>query len=148
MARDTATIGVVQNHPPLPPGVANVALSAATARSQVATSWQPAAVAMPCTCATTGCGTRWIVRMKSSQTANSLRIASRPRSAMSAKSWPEENTGPAAASTIARTSSRSASEQSAAVSSSRCASESALRRSGRFMVITPRSASRETKMSR
>ena len=35
--------------------------SAATARSQDATSWQPAAVAMPCTSAITGCGTRWII---------------------------------------------------------------------------------------
>ena len=38
------------------PLVAKVALSAATARSQVATSWQPAAVAMPCTLAITGWG--------------------------------------------------------------------------------------------
>jgi len=45
--RATATSGVWQNSPPLPPGMANDALSAATARSQVATSWQPAAVAIP-----------------------------------------------------------------------------------------------------
>jgi len=32
----------------------------ATARSQLATSWQPAAVAMPCTCAITGLGWRTI----------------------------------------------------------------------------------------
>jgi len=46
-ARVSATIGVEQNKPILTPGVANRASSAATARSQVATSWQPAAVATP-----------------------------------------------------------------------------------------------------
>jgi hypothetical protein len=38
MLRDTATSGVWQNSPPLPPGIANAADSAAIARSQVATS--------------------------------------------------------------------------------------------------------------
>ena len=47
--RATATNGVWQNQPPLPPGVAKPASSDATARSAVATSWQPAAVANPCT---------------------------------------------------------------------------------------------------
>ena len=46
-ARVSATIGVEQKRPILTPGVANRASSAATARSQVATSWQPAAVATP-----------------------------------------------------------------------------------------------------
>ena len=54
--RDSATIGVEQNSPMLTPGVQNVASSAATARSQVATSWQPAASAVPCTAAITGFG--------------------------------------------------------------------------------------------
>jgi len=36
--------------------VAKLAASDATARSQLATSWQPAAVAIPCTAATTGFG--------------------------------------------------------------------------------------------
>ena len=45
MLRATATSGVWQNRPPLPPGMANPAVSAATARSHVATNWQPAAVA-------------------------------------------------------------------------------------------------------
>jgi len=58
-ARDSATIGVEQNSPILTPGVAKRAASAATARSQLATSWQPAAVAMPCTRAITGLG-RWV----------------------------------------------------------------------------------------
>src|SRR5699024_12092806 len=42
--RDSATIGVEQNRPILTPGVANLAEAAATARSQLATSWHPAAV--------------------------------------------------------------------------------------------------------
>ena len=49
--RATATSGVWQNRPPLPPGMAKPASSAATARSHVATSWQPAAVASACTLA-------------------------------------------------------------------------------------------------
>ena len=44
--RDSATIGVEQNRPILTPGVANLAACEATARSQLATSWQPAAVAV------------------------------------------------------------------------------------------------------
>ena len=57
-ARETATPGVVQNNPIWTPGVAKEAVSAAMARSQEATSWQPAAVAKPCTCAITGWGSR------------------------------------------------------------------------------------------
>src|ERR1035438_2193590 len=53
-ARLRATIGVVQKSPILTPGVANAAWSEATAKSQVATNWHPAAVAMPCTSAITG----------------------------------------------------------------------------------------------
>ena len=49
--RARATPGVVQNRPICTPGVAKAADSAATARSQVATNWHPAAVARPCTCA-------------------------------------------------------------------------------------------------
>ena len=54
--RDSATIGVEQNSPISTPGVAKLAASEATARSQLATSWQPAAVATPWTAATTGFG--------------------------------------------------------------------------------------------
>ena len=60
IARVSATIGVVQKSPIFTPGVAKAASSAAIARSQVATSWHPAAVAMPCTSAITGCGMDWI----------------------------------------------------------------------------------------
>ena len=54
--RDSATIGVEQNSPISTPGVAKLAVSEATARSQLATNWHPAAVATPCTAATTGFG--------------------------------------------------------------------------------------------
>ena len=54
--RDSATIGVEQNRPICTPGVAKRAVSEATARSQLATSWQPAAVATPSTAAITGWG--------------------------------------------------------------------------------------------
>ena len=60
MLRATGTAGVWQNQPPLPPGSAKLADSAATARSQVATSWHPAAVAMACTRAITTWGTSWM----------------------------------------------------------------------------------------
>ena len=70
-ARETGTIGVEQKRPIFTPGVANFAPSAATARSQAATSWQPAAVAMPCTLAITGCGSRWMHSISSVQTSNS-----------------------------------------------------------------------------
>ena len=56
IVRATGTIGVEQNSPMLTPGVANRASSDAIARSHAATSWQPAAVATPCTLAMTGCG--------------------------------------------------------------------------------------------
>src|SRR5438477_1897875 len=45
--RDSATAGVEQNSPTSMPETAKRAVSAAIARSQAATSWQPAAVAMP-----------------------------------------------------------------------------------------------------
>jgi hypothetical protein len=54
--RDSATMGVEQNSPMLTPGVQKRAVSAATARSQEATSWQPAALASHATSAMTGLG--------------------------------------------------------------------------------------------
>jgi len=47
--RDRATIGVKQNSPICTPGVLKLAVNATIARSQLATSGQPAAVAMPVT---------------------------------------------------------------------------------------------------
>ena len=72
-ARDTSTIGVEQNRPIFTPGVANQVPSAATARSQAATSWQPAAVATPWTLAITGWGTACTVSMSTVQASNSSR---------------------------------------------------------------------------
>jgi hypothetical protein len=54
--RDRATIGVEQNRPIFTPGVLKRAVSPAMARSQLATSWHPAAVATPATSAITGLG--------------------------------------------------------------------------------------------
>lgn len=59
-ARPIATPGVEQNSPTLMPGVAKVDFSVATAISQLATNWQPAAVATPFTIAMTGTGRSWI----------------------------------------------------------------------------------------
>ena len=73
MARDKATIGVVQNRPIFTPGVANRASSEATARSHVATSWQPAAVAMPGTSAITGTGIPWTVSISSTHVSKTKR---------------------------------------------------------------------------
>ncbi len=59
--RARATPGVMQNRPTLIPEVPKRASLEARARSLVATSWQPAAVAMPWTRAMTGCGSRVMV---------------------------------------------------------------------------------------
>ena len=56
IARVSATIGVEQNSPIFTPGVANVASLEAITKSHEATNWHPAAVAIPCTRATTGWG--------------------------------------------------------------------------------------------
>ena len=143
MLRAMATIGVWQNQPPLPPGAANAASSAATARSQEATSWQPAAVASPCTRATTGCGTVSISCMSSVQSSSSRRTAARSAPATSAKSCPALNTGPFPARMIPAASLSPASVN-AVVSSCRCAADSALRRCGRFIVIAVNGPSRST----
>jgi hypothetical protein len=62
---------VEQNSPIFTPGVANHAVSDATARSHDATSWQPAAVAGPCTLAITGWASSWIASIVSVQAPNS-----------------------------------------------------------------------------
>ena len=69
--RDSATAGVEQNSPTLIPDTANRALAAATAMSQDATSWQPAAVAIPCTRAMTGTGSAARLCITRLQVANS-----------------------------------------------------------------------------
>ena len=54
--------------------------SDATARSQLATSWQPAAVAMPCTSAITGLGCRTMVCISREHWVNRAAKAARPLS--------------------------------------------------------------------
>ena len=80
----------------LTPGSAKRALSAATARSHIETSWQPAAVAMPCTRAITGCGSR--VRVTISRLHSSKSAACQPSSPVwariSFRSWPAQNPRP------------------------------------------------------
>ena len=72
-ARLSATIGVEQKRPIFTPGVAKRASCAATARSHEATSWQPAAVAVACTCAITGCGMFCSVSISRVQASKSSR---------------------------------------------------------------------------
>ena len=145
MLRAMATIGVWQNQPPLPPGAAKAADSAATARSQLATSWHPAAVASPCTRAMTGCGTDWIRLISSVQVRSSRRAACRSALATSAKSCPALNTGPAPARMMPAASLLPVSAKPS-MSSRMCASESALRRCGRFIVIVVNGPARSTRM--
>ena len=129
-------MGVVQNRPMRTPGVAKAAWSEAMARSQVATNWHPAAVAIPCTSAITGCGMAWIFIISSLHTSNRRRYSLMSRPTISERSWPEQKTLPAAARITARTvrSRPMASRQS--ISSSISSSDSALRRCGRFNVTT------------
>ena len=54
------------------PLVAKLALSAATARSHCATSWHPAAVAIPCTRAMTGTLSLWMVNIMRLHCANNF----------------------------------------------------------------------------
>ena len=137
IARLTATMGVEQNSPIRTPGVPKTAVDAATARSQVATSWHPAATAVPCTAAITGWGTSWTAVIISVQTANTSRSSSRVRPTISRRSWPAEKAGPAARTTIAPTSGVAASSRSSAVKTVIVATDSGLRCAGRSSVSTP-----------
>ena len=71
MLRSSGTLGVEQNRPKLTPLTAKLASVDATARSHCATSWQPAAVAMPCTRAITGTGSFWMASIMRLHCANS-----------------------------------------------------------------------------
>jgi hypothetical protein len=146
MFRLTATMGVEQKSPIFTPGVANVAFSEATARSQVATSWHPAAVAIPWTAAMTGWGTRWIVCISRVQMSNTARSSWSERSISSFRSCPAEKAGPVARTTMARTSGRALWRSSCSVSSAIRAVESALRCCGRLRVM--RTAGRASSTSR
>ena len=140
--RLSATIGVEQNRPILTPGVAKRASSLATARSQLATSWQPAAVAMPLTAAITGFGDRTMASIMSEQAASVLAKKARPRSGSlrcavsSLRSWPEEKAVPAPVMTMARKASDPPISLTADVSAPISSSDSELRASGRFSVST------------
>ena len=94
MARVSGTIGVEQNRPMRTPGVAKRAPVSAMARSQLATSWQPAAVATPCTLAMTGCGIDCTVVISDAQVSNSSAASSPSQATSSVRSWPAENAGP------------------------------------------------------
>ncbi len=69
-ARVRATIGVEQKSPIFTPFTPKRVPWAATAMSQEATSWQPAAVAMPWTSAITGWGRAGIACMTAAQREN------------------------------------------------------------------------------
>ena len=102
--RASATLGVEQNRPKLTPLTANLALSAATARSHCATSWQPAAVAVACTLAITGCGSDTIDTIMRPHFWNSASIRSCvPSAPISFRSWPAQKPRPRAAITTTRT---------------------------------------------
>ena len=103
MLRPTPTAGVVQKTPTFTPGNAKRAPSAATARSHIATSWQPAAVAMPCTRAITGCGNVVNDIINALHSANSCCCHARSGWARSSfRSWPAQNPLPSAPSTTQR----------------------------------------------
>ena len=147
-ARVSATIGVVQNRPIFTPGVAKRASAAATARSHEATSWQPAAVAIPCTSAMTGCGIDWIVSMTSAQVEKSCWKNASSRPIISLRSCPALNAGPLARTTATRSSRSAPMARKDSSNSCRCSSESALRRSGRSIVTNAIGPSRSTEMLR
>src|SRR5262249_34286865 len=138
--RESATIGVEQNRPILTPGVAKWAADEATARSQLATSWQPAAVATPCTAAITGCGRRTICCIAELQALMTCVKKARPPSGSarcavsSLRSCPAENAGPSAAITTPRTDLSAAMAVRASASAPIKASDRLLRAAGRFRV--------------
>src|SRR5215471_13112744 len=133
--RDTPTPGVVQKIPLLMPGRANCATSLATARSHIDTSWQPAATAVPCTRAITGCGRRTsesIARLHCSKSAFCHFLAG--CSLISRRSWPAQKCFPAPASTTTLTASSSASRSSSFWSAASIAVDSGFMRSPRLSV--------------
>ena len=96
IARESATAGVEQNNPILIPGVAKLASSAATIRSQVAANWQPAAVAIPCTSAITGNDSPRIICIACVHSANNDSRSASVASTISRRSCPALKAGPSA----------------------------------------------------
>src|SRR5665213_2573533 len=136
IARVSATIGVVQNRPIFTPGVANFASLEATARSHVATSWQPAAVAIPAISAITGWGIACSVSISRTHVSKTVRYSSTLRSSISRKSCPALNTGPTPRRIATRAERSAPIASKAAISSRITSSERALRFSGPFRVTT------------
>src|SRR5712692_6741834 len=134
--RATPTAGVEQKTPMLTPGIANDALSDATARSHMETSWQPAAVAMPCTRAMTGCGISVIFIIIRLQSSKSLvcQAWSSECARISLRSWPAQNPGPVPASTTTRAAGSAPTSASATSSAAIISRERGLKRSPRFRV--------------
>ena len=143
--RETATPGVAQNSPKLTPEVAKRASVEATARSHAATSWQPAAVAMPCTRAITGCGMRVMLIItlqqlsKSEPTNSCVRLAN-----ISLRSCPGQKALPLAAMTTTRMAGLAAISSSAACSAASISIDNALNCLGRLSVsvVMPRASLR------
>ena len=135
-ARSTGTIGVEQNSPMLTPGVANRASSDATARSQAATSWQPGRgrdAVHP-----RDDGLRDLVQPGHDPHARREQLLVEAGVAV-VRSSPRgrdrrRTPGPAPSITTTRTSGSAATRSRASSISCMIASESALRRSGRFRV--------------
>ena len=145
--RDSATMGVEQKRPMLTPGVANLAVSDATARSQVATSWQPAAVAMPSTAAITGFGQRRSDCMNVAHSRIKSSVKPRPPSGSSRcsvsslRSCPAQNAGPLPAMTTARIPASAEAASIAPCSAASIALDRLLRASGLARVSTRTPAS-------
>src|SRR5882724_5279642 len=145
--RATPTPGVVQKIPLLIPGSANCATSLATARSHMATSWQPAATATPCTRAITGWGRRTSESIISLHCSKSAFCQDLPGCArISRRSCPAQKCLPAPARTTSFASSSFATRSSSACSAESIAVESGFIRSPRLSVkvATPSLSSRST----
>ena len=130
------------------PEVAKRASSAAIARSEPATSWHPAAVAMPCTRAITGCGISAMRRIKPTHFWNSCRCQAWSWLArISLRSCPAQKLAPLPARTTTRALLLSPTASSSATSASIIASESAFSCFGRFKVklVTPSLSERSTR---
>ena len=99
-------MGVEQNKPIFTPGVANFDESDAKAKSQLATNWQPAAVATPFTSAITGFGQFTIICISDEHKVNRFMKYDSPLSSsslalvISFKLCPEQKTSPTASITI------------------------------------------------
>src|SRR5262249_758302 len=144
--RESGTDGVEQKSPRFTPLTAKRASHAATARSHCATSWQPAAVAMPCTRAITGIGSRRRLSIRREHCVKSRWwYASEGRARISRRSCPAQNALPAPARTRTRALASLSSASSSPCSAASSPSDSALKACGRLSVsvMTPR-ASRST----